>query len=292
MFNKIEFKKTREFGEIINDTIKFIKQNFKPLLTVFIYLCGFFLLATMISSIFQQITMVKTITAATNGANILENYSRIFNFQYYITVLFQLANYTAISVSVISFIAVYVKNGNVAPTVEEVWAYFKYYFFRAFGSSLIIGIFMVICLIPCGIPFIYVFPAVSIILPILILENASFTYSFGRSFKLVKDNWGLTAGAIFILWGITYACMLVSSIPSIIISFAGAFTAGGKGLSTSVIIFTTILQSICQVFLILPTVGVCLCYFNLVERHENAGLFDRINQVDEKKADFNNPGEY
>ena len=43
MIQKVEFRKVRDFGEVISDTFLFMKQNFKPLFKAFFYLCGFFL---------------------------------------------------------------------------------------------------------------------------------------------------------------------------------------------------------------------------------------------------------
>ena len=290
MFNKIEFKKIRDFGEIINDTFSFIRQNFKPLLKIFFYLCGVFVLATVVGNVLQQLDILNNLSAASNG--IFRSSDRVFTIQYFMSILFTFASYNAISVSVLSYIAIYVEKGKVTPTVEQVWAYFKYYFFRTWGSSIVITFFMIICAIPCGIPLIYVFPALSLFLPVMIFENGSFSYCFSRCFKLIKDNWGLTAGAIFIIWIITYSTILIGSIPTIVINMAGTFLHNVQGIGIVAVIFGVLLQSLFQVFLIVPTVCVALCYYNLVERHENSGLLDRINDLGEKKADFNSPEEY
>jgi len=290
MFNKVEFKKIRDFGEIINDTFTFIRQNFKPLLKVFIYLCGFFVLATVVSNVLQQFDILYNIRSASDG--IFRSSGRVFTIQYFFSIIFTFASYNAVTVSVLSYIAIYVEKGKVVPTVEQVWAYFKYYFFRTWGSSIAISLFMIVCAIPCGIPLIYVFPALSLLLPVMVFENASFSYSFSRCFKLIKDNWGLTAGAIFIIWIITYSTVLIGSIPTIIITMAGTFIHSSKALGLLTVTLGVLIQSLFQVFLIVPTVCVALCYYNLVERHENSGLFDRINDLGEKKTDFNSNEEY
>lgn len=291
MLNRIEFRKAREFGEIINDTFTFIKQNFKPLLKVFIYLCGFFIVAGMIAAIAQQLGIVKSIRnpgglAAFSRAN-------IFSIRYLFVLIFALANYTATIVAVLSYIALYIKNDNTPPTVEEVWAYFKYYFFRVLGGNLFVSFFFGICFVACIIPGIYVFPAMSLFFPIMILENASIGYSFSRGFKLVKDFWWPTAGAIFIVWIITYATTSMASLPALLLTMFGVFGAGSAGLSDAIVIVTTIIQYLCQVFMIIPVIGITLCYFNLLERQENAGLLDRIDKLGEnKEANFDSSEQY
>lgn len=286
MLNKIEFKKVRDFGETINDTFQFIKQNFRPMIKVFIYLCGFFILATIISTVVQQMQVQKLM----HGGNPYRGFAMLqsmMTLSYAATALVGMASYTAMTVSTLSFIAIYVEKGNIAATVEEVWAYFKYYYFRVLVSSIVLTIFSLLCLLPCGTVFIYVFPAVSIFLPIMIIENGSFSFSFSRSFKLIKDNWGLTAGCLIIIWIITYATFYFASIPTIIISMVGVLSNGTSALNTATIIISAIIQSLCQIFLMIPLVCSTLCYFNLKERHEHTGLLSRINDLGEKeKPDF------
>ncbi len=282
MLEKLEFKKLRAFGDIINDTFLFIRENFRPLLKVFIYLCGFFLLATTITSVMQQLDM-KTAMGSSGPRSGFSKMGALFTFNYFLVIVFSLASYAAITVSVLSFIALYIQNENVAPSPEQVWAYFKYYFFRVFFSSFFIGVFLVLAFVLCLVPGFYVFPAMSLFFPVMVLENADFQYSFGRSFKLLKDQWWLTAGAIFILWVITYACMMFASVPAIALTMVGTFIPAAKEWSTVMIIIGTIIQSLTYVFTVIPVIGLALCYFNLVEIHESTGLMDRINQFGEAK---------
>ncbi len=294
MQNKLEFRKLREFGEIINDMFQFIKQNFKPLMKTYIYLCGFFVLAGMLAAIMYQLGLKDLgfgYMGASASSNPITRFSQLFTFNYFLVIIFSVLNYTAIVVSTLSFIALYIQKDNQAPSVDEVWAYFKYYFLRVFGSSIAIGIFLVLCFLFCGLPFVYVFPAMSLFYSVMVLENGSFEYSFSRSFKLLKDQWWVTAGAIFVIWIITYACMSMASIPAIILTMAAAFTKASTGLSTLAIISATVIQYVCQVFMILPVIGVSLCYFNLVERLENTGLLERINNLGKAESDLNSTSE-
>jgi hypothetical protein len=225
------------------------------------------------------------------NANPFNRFGQLFSFNYFVVIIFSLLNYTAITVSTLSFIALYVQKGNQAPTVEEVWSYFKYYFLRVFGSSIAVCIFLIICLLFCGLPFFYVFPAMSLFYSIMVVENGSFEYSFSRSFKLLKDQWWVTAGAIFVIWIITYACMSMASMPAIILTMVSAFTKASGGMSTFIIVISTVIQYVCQVFMILPVIGVTLCYFNLVERLDNTGLLERINQLGKSETNLNSTPE-
>lgn len=289
MSDQLEFKKIREFGEIINDIFTFIKQNFKALLKVFVYLCGIFIVGAIISGIFQQIDMRNVILQNNNPLFIV---SRLASASYLLFFLFSLASYTSINVAILSFISVYIEKGNVTPTVEEVWAYFKQYFFKILGSSILISIFYMLCFVLLIIPGIYVTPAMMLFFPVMMFERANFGYSFNRAFALLKGQWWNTFGSIVIIYIITYACISLASLPATVITFVAAFTEGEKGLSTTAIIFSITLQYLCQVFMMIPVIGLSLCYFNLAERQDSGGLMDRISQLGNTKSAFNTPEEY
>lgn len=284
MNNNLQFKKVRDFGEIINDTFGFIKQNFKPLLKVFFYFCGLFLVGGALSGIMHQLNLQDVANGTGRSAT---RFAAMFTLPVILSFIFTIFNYTALTVSMLSFVAIYIERGNIAPTVDEIWGYFKYYFFRVMWSSLLMGLILVVCFAFLIVPFIYVFPAMSLLLPIMVIENGNFSYSFSRSFKLLNDQWWVTAGTILVIWVITYALLLAVAIPGVLLTLAGTFIPKSMVSGTLAIIVSTVLQHLSHVFMIIPMVGVTFCYFNLAERQENSGLFDRINQLggtDEKPA--------
>lgn len=295
MAEKVEFRKIREFGELIGDTFLFIKQNFKPLGKAFIYICGIFILGGIISSILTQLQIIdfqSTSYPSSYRNNPFDAFSKV-GFPYLLVILFMMLSYTAIYITILSYIALYVQKGNVAPSVEEVWSYFKFYFLRILGSGIVMSIFGALCFICCVIPGIYVFPALTIFYPIMIIENGSIGYSFNRSFKLIKDEWWITAAVIIIIWIITYACMMLIQLPSIIVAMVGAFTNVGNPITKTYIFLSSILQYIAYILTIIPLICGTLIYFNLVERKESSGLIDRIGSLGQTTDQTNiHPEEY
>ena len=279
MKEQVEFKKIREFGEIIGDTVLFVRQNFKPLMKSFLVLWGIFALGTMVSSIIAQTQLygsIENARATRAYSNSPFNMFYNFGFNYAIVIFFMILSYTAMYVSILSYIAVYVQKRNVAPTLTEVWAYFKFYFLRMLGSGVLMSIFLILCFALCILPGLYVFPAVSLFYVVMIMENGGFVYSFERSFKLLKDEWWITAATIMVIWLITYACTMVIQIPAALIGMVSALMHAEQPFTASYAIITTVSSSISQVFLIIPIISVTLIYYNLVERKESSGLFDRI----------------
>lgn len=280
MKDKVEFRKLREFGELIGDTFLFMKQNFKPLMKSFFALTGIFIVGGIISSMLAQLQLVGIAQAA---GKIYDDSPRnmIYNvgFTYFLSMVFVLLTYTSMYVSILSFIALYIEKGNIAPTVDEVWTFFKYYFFRMMGSGVLLVIFFMLCLILCIVPGIYVYPALTLFAPIMILENGSFSHSFDRSFKLLKEEWWITAAVILVINLIFYAFSTMVQLPAIIIMMVGAFTQGERTITNVYAVISSVSQQISYIFMIIPIICSSLIYFNLVERKENLGLFQRMDSL-------------
>jgi hypothetical protein len=126
----------------------------------------------------------------------------------------------------------------------------------------------------------------------MVFENGSFGYSFSRSFKLANIQWWPTAGTILIIWLITLAIMTIPSLPAVFVGMASTFTKTPGNINTTFLILSTLVQYLCQIFFVIPVIGVSLCYFNLAERMENGGLLSRIDQLGTQKDQFSAPEEY
>lgn len=287
MKEKVEFRQVREFEGIISGTLLFIKQNIKALLKTFFSLCGIFILGGMLSTIFMQMQLTDGI-AGKYGASA---FSAIFGWRYLMVMLFMLLNYTAMYTAILSFIALYIAKGNVAPTLEEVWGYFKYYFFRVMWSGILLYILWGICAAFCLVPGIYVTPAFSIFFAIMIFENTNFSTAFNRAFTLVKENWWITFATLLVVGVITAVCMMIVYAPSYILMMVSAFSGGGLEVLKGYQIFVSISQYLAQVFMIIPLVAIAFIYYNLVERKESQGLMGRIDSFGSNQPATSHPDE-
>jgi hypothetical protein len=286
MKEKVEFRQVREFEGIISGTLLFIKQNIKPLLKSFFTLCGFFILGGMISNVFMELHLIDK--SANYGSSF---WGKMLGWRYLLVLVFSVLNYTAMSNAVLSFVAVYIAKGNVAPSLEEVWAYFKYYFFRVMWGTVLIYIMWIVCTVLCLVPGIYVTPAFTILLAVMILENADFGTSFSRAFALVKENWWITFATIIVVSIITVIFMMVIYAPTLILTMISSFTQGDAKLIKGLQIITVISQSLSQVFMIIPLVSFAFIYYNLVERKESQGLMGRIDTFGTAAAPVSHPDE-
>jgi hypothetical protein len=295
----IELSKTRDFGEIIADSFLFIRQNLKPLVSCFFVFCGFFLLAGAVTGVMQEIkavTLMNNINTSDGGAGIVtaSRFSQ-FGTEYFLQLLFVLLTYAAIPVTILSFMTLYKEKGNIAPTNEEVWGYFKYYFLKVLGGSIVNSIVLIVGFVFCLIPGIYFYPILGLVFPIMIVENTTYSYAFSMSFKLIKENWWTTFGALFITGLIVYICMAVVSIP---FAAAGIWSLMFQprhhrhvSLSVTSIVLGTIIRQAAHVLYILPFVALTICYFSLTELKHATGLMGRIDQLGDNKADPTAPAE-
>jgi len=281
MDSKIELAKPRDFGEIINDTFAFTKQNLKPLLKYFFIFCGFFLLATGATEI---LTQIQTLNRINNfNPNSFDNPTgpfAAFTPAFFLNLFFLLLEYLSIIIMTLSFMALYKQKGNEVPDTEEMWGYFKFYFFRVAGSAFVVTILALLACLLCLIPGIYLYPMMTLVFPIIIVENASFGYAFNQSFKLIKDNWWSTFGVLVVISIILSVASVILVLPSAIFTAGSIFLNMTRGTSTSVtgVVVTTVLKQFAHVFQILGVVSTCLIYFSLHESKEGTGLMERINK--------------
>lgn len=294
MKEKIEFRKNREFGEIISDTFLFIKQNFKPLMKVFFMICGLFIVAGMVSMALQQIK-ANAVASSYEGHSVFKAtwQTSIFTWEYLLLIIVSMLNYVSMYITVLSYIAVYIHKGNAAPTFDEVWEQFRYFFGRVLGSTMIMLLFLGLCFAACILPGVYVFPMFTLFYPIMILENREFGDSFSRSFSLLKNEWWATAAVIFVVYIIFYMMSFVIQIPAYLITFLGAIGHAEHTLSNGYTIVVAIFTYVAQVFVVIPIVASAFIYFNLVEKKESSGLLERINNLGQpQNNNLDHPEEY
>lgn len=284
MQTKIELAKPRDFGELIGDNFTFIKENLKPLLKYFFIFCGIFLLATAAINVILQVRVFDTMTSfRTNTFGTTNPFGNFFSLipEYLLLIVCYIFMSVSTNVTVLCYMALYKQKNNNVPTTEEMWGYFKYFFFRILGASIVIGLLTCVGLVFCFIPGIYLYPIMALVPSIMIIENTSFGYAFGQSFRLIKENWWLTFGVLVVTYLILYVVNLVVAVPSAILGAGSVFLHLMKGttaVSVPIAIITTILTSFAHIFQILMIVAANLCYFNLAETKDGTSLLGRIDQ--------------
>lgn len=283
MKQPIELRRLRDFGQIITDSFTFIKENFRPLFKALLIICGFFILIGAVSTVFTYMSIMSPLMVNIDQYRVAAN-PVAFVISAFFNALILVLTQVFIYLVTFCYISVYIQKKNNTPTLAEVWGYCRYYFFRILGSGILIFLLLIAGFILCIIPGIYLSPITSLIIPIIVIENASFGYAFNKSFRLIKSNWWLVFGVLFIMSLIVGVGSSVVSIPLSIITVSGKFLSL-KSFTFPLLIIFSFLRSLLMLAYVLPAVGICLCYFTLAEEKDGTGLLDRIGKLGENNDD-------
>ncbi len=286
MEESFEPRKVRDFGEVINDTFVFIFKTWKPLLRAYVAICGFFVVGSLLTSLLQQLRMMKSIKTGIANApsNPFGIISDLLGFEYIVALVFSLMMYTAITLTTLAFIHLYKEKGNEVPTVEEVWTYVKFYFFQFMGSGILLFILFFVGFMFCLIPGIYLFPIIALIFPIMLMESSNLGFAFSKAFTLIKGNWWATFGVQVIMLILVTLAGFVFYIPMMIAGMGGFF-GGITQMNTLSVVTKVVISHLTMAFMVFPNIAIALSYYSLSELKDGTGLMDRIRNFGKKDAD-------
>lgn len=288
MKQHIELRKLRDFGQVFNDTFVFFKDNLKPLLRSIFVICGLLIVISVISTAatYLNISSVASFTPIQNTYSVEKHtISMLTNLAITIGVL--MITQSCISLVTLCYISVYLQNKKHQPELAQVWGYFKYYFWRVFGATLLLALLAVIGTFFCVLPGIYLAVVFSLVIPIIVMENASFGYAFNKSFSLIRSNWWFVFGVIIVVWLIIFIAYKIAGIPLSLVALTSKLLST-KSIITPLLIFFSIMQNMLIVTHSLLTIAIALCYFDLSEQKEAIGLLGRIENFG-KPDDEENP---
>jgi hypothetical protein len=286
---KVELRKVRDFGENLNDTFLFIRQNFKPLIAIFFSICGIFMLAHAIFNglfesrafgVFDQFRRGFTSRRASS-------FETVFTPEYFLAIVLSWVSFVAIRVTVGSYVKFYLENNGEQPKIADVWKYFTRYFFRVFIYSIPVAIVIVLGCVLCLVPGIYLMVVLVPFDYVLIIEDAGFTDAFNRCFTLVRNNFWISFG-IYIVAGLIYwfGSIIIGMVVGVIVGLSAYFTTDNIGTTAGMV--TSFLNIFSSTFYIIFLVSAGLHYFNLVESHDGTGLLQRVETMGEDKNNFDN----
>lgn len=284
----INFKRKRELGDIITDTFKFLRRNFKPVFRNLFKISGIPFLLFVLATVYNGYTSYSSIDvlgstnpfAAFDSVNILVStllvYAAVFVFL------------IALQVSVLSTIKSYITNegviddSQVMATVKEKLGDIT---LAGFGKTVLSIIGFLLCFIPgvyIAIPFFLIFP-------LIIFDNKKAGDVFSACFDLVKDNWWITFATVFILGLLWYVISIVFSLPAMIYVWVKMFTsmqessmADPSGFyDVGTIILTVISSSLQYIAYAFMPIGAAFVYYNLNEQKNQTGTLEQIDRLGE-----------
>lgn len=290
--NKIDFRKKRDFGEILNVSFTFIRQNYQPIFKSLLFIAGPFVL---VGSVLPGLLFSPSLGSEEGS------FSQVDFTQIIVNVLsFIVGSVMAVGV-VHEYMLLYEKNAGVPIKTGDVWKAVRKSFFRILltGTGMVVllgGVFSFITYMAFmainGVIafFLLTFAAVyfsvifSILLIVALCEKVNFFQAIVRCFTLMQGSWWQTFALLFICGVVQGAMITVVFLPfSILGASEDLFSTSSTTSFTSSLIFVALAGI---VFILSVTLSFCLTlivtgfqYFSLVEQKEATGLLKRIQNL-------------
>lgn len=308
---KIEFRKEREFTSVLGDSIKFLKQNFKPLFSAILLIIGPIVLLSGLAYSFLQ-SYILSGSYSTGGGIFSETYFIYMGLVY----LLMLINSVLLNSVVFNYMCLYQeKEAGEKISVSEVASRLWSNIGRVLASMailllLLIAVIIVVVLIGVGFASMGVFGGIILALAVIfggIIYGPVLTYYLSAGFYVVVRDGGLIMGAFgkvkgylsgnfWWTWLIMIVAMIslsiiqfVFNLPATVLTMTETFTrirhiSDGSGMtggdhSVLLIIFYTIgrFLSTCSY-----AVMHLVCAFNFLgneEKYEGKGMIGRIEEI-------------
>ncbi len=273
---KTEFQRYRDFGQLINATFEFLRENFKQLSKAIIFLVGPFIL---LSGIFGGLYQKDLFSFKPTTTSLSE-----FGISFGLYILFATLSVMTLISTIYSYIIIYIrKEDDSIIEVDDVWIMVKGNIFKVILFSIGYTIVSLLATILLIVPGIYVSIALMIIYIIGLNEDKGFFDSMSRSFYLVKNKWWFTFGLLIVLSLIQGFLGFLFQVPQYIAMFFVAFNSvdgnGTDSVTEIILIVTSIISTLNFVFYAISFIGIAFHYFSLVEQKEAKGLLDKIESI-------------
>jgi len=289
---KFIFRKERDFGEIITDSFSFFSQNYKTILQILLKYVGPFVLLNVFGNLYYQYKTGDMFSDLSVMAGDPDSFLNAFQDNILALLLFfvtAIVSSVAMYAVVLHLIKSYVKNDGTI-VENEVLEGLKKDFFKILGFAILAFIVLLFGFMLCFLPGVYLYVVLFLGVSIMIFEDISILDAFSKCFTLIRDNWWITFATILVFSILLGIISFVFQLPALIYSMVETFTtiqdapdpseAMGAIYQNWVYLLFTAIGAIGQYFLSMFTIIMsALVYFNLSEKQEFTGTYDRIDNI-------------
>ena len=198
-----------------------------------------------------------------------------------------IAAYVMAQATVLFYIKSYANNKGVI-NFEEIKKNVYTHFWSFIGLGLLVGMSIMVGFIFCIIPGIYLYPILALSFSVMVFNQKGVSEAYGYSFTLIKDNWWITFITFFVIGIIVGIASYAFSIPAYIYMMVKMGTMAGEtdpvaltgGIFDPIYILLNLLSVSVQFLLnIITLVAGVLIYFNLNEKKNFTGTYERIDNL-------------
>ncbi len=289
----INFKKQREIGEIISDTFKFLRENYKLLFTLIFKITGPAFLILLLSAGYYLFVSIGIFEEIGDTPNLLFS-GALLTPQIFLALFIMLISLIIYSSllygTVLHFIKSYIENKGVIDETEVKFGV-KNSVWELIGTSVITGIMVFFGLMLCIFPGIYLMVPLSLTFSILIFDKLGITESISHCFTLIKGNWWVTFASLFVMWLLTYVIGIIFSLPAIFYSLIKGFTMAKEGSMANpsqffdwVYLVLNLISSVAQYLLYtIMVIATAFIYFSLNEQKNFTGTMENIDNLGKRE---------
>lgn len=299
---KLEIRKSRSFGDMINLIFAFVRENYKKLGKSLLYIVGIpaLLAGALIGQAYGEMfasmgdpeafteTLLQTggIRIAIGGLAATVASLFLIGLVNNYVFLYMDRGYDGFEVSDV-WQATRSSLGRIFVTILGMSLIFAVFALLWVGATLISEILGVLIILLSIVPLVYCYITFSFLFTVRLREDVGVFESISRCVKLVKGNWWQTAGIAIVILFIGNFVSSLFIMPVWIIMVVVAATSGGNldevvqsgGLGVLIMALMMIALTLNYLIAALPMLANVLQYFNLVEKSEGVGLLERIEQI-------------
>jgi len=284
----IEFKKERDLGAIITDTFKFIRENWKPYFGAIIKIVGPFILAGAVIMVFTfgAFSGIFSEIGDSDPDAALGVMGSMFGW-IGLLILVAIVIYVMISATSLYFIKSYINNNGIPDFIEIRTNTFKN-IWKFVGLGILIFMIVIIGIVLCYAPGIYLGVVLSLATAIMVFEDKSIGDTISHSFTLIKDQWWSTFGVLLVVGLLVSILGSVFSIPTFMYQMIKMGTMVGEDDPTGVFnlfkdpIYVTlnVISYIGKYILSSVTlIATVFIYFDLNEQKNLTGTIEKIDSL-------------
>jgi len=289
MNEKLELYKVRDFGERINVTFSFIKQNAKPIFKNLLYLVPVYLFVAIIMGLYIGSFYTNMMSTVYSG---MYYYDTDFWTMYLVMMLLGIITSVTSMIAVIfviSYTAEYEESADGIVEIPKVWRRVKKSFWGILFGGILSGIAIVIGLMFCFIPGIWIGVSLSVFMPAYIVERNKEIYNnvfdaMSESFSLIKQDWFGAFGYLIVVGLIMMAFSFALTVPlQIVQTSAGLFHTNGIFYIIILILVYTLSNLGSLFFSAISSTAISILYYDFKERRDGLSMQKRIEDIGQQQ---------
>lgn len=279
----IHFRKQRDLGDLITDTFKFLRENYKLLFKLIFRIAGPALLLLAILLGYYSFMMGESML---NPLSIdFDNYNRWFFLTLMLLIISMVVFFALLYSVVLLYIRSYVDHKGKVDELEVTQGV-KDNFMSMSGLFFVTGTLLVFGLV-LVFPGIYLWVPFTIAPAVMILDKRSIGGTLQEIFRLISNNWWMTFFSLILIFLLTQIISMVFQMPLFIYYFIKALSMSQEGsmadpssLFDWVYVLFNVLSSLIQYLLsVIIIVASSFIYYNLHEKRYATGSMEKIENL-------------